>query len=134
MDGRFPDHEARAAAIVQHGLPCVARAEVSQGGLVQVRLVFERDPLMTEEAAQQMADEGWDYHISVCYRDEVWDEAALERLLAHWNGVPHTLDVAWVSGNSVAFLAASDAIAQDTDLQSLHSQGRYWRRDLHVSL
>ena len=134
MDSRFPDHEARAAALVQHGLPCVAHAEVSQWGLVQIRLVFEADPLMTADAAQQMAAEGWDYHVSVCQRGEVWDEEALARLLARWDGVPHALQVSWVSRNSVAFLAADDAIAQDADLQALHSQGRYWNRELHVSL
>ena len=86
----------------------------------------------------KLADEGFRYHISLCFVKEVPEEGweAYERIRERYDGKEGVLRIeVW---NAQAKLipganAFTDAILNDPDIALLHNAGDYKTRPLHVS-
>jgi hypothetical protein len=79
---------------------------------------------------------GENYHISLCFLSELRDPSAYERIRYRYNGGTGVLSVKCI--NSAADLIEgsplSNELLADQDVKTLHDNGYYKNRPLHVSL
>ena len=135
---RPADFDARAAAILSSGLPCLIRC-CQDGGFT--RLELEPLPGWTHLANddvvnKHMADDD-PYHISL----STWpvDGDVWARVVKRWHGVEVTIDIHRITTNGGAELAWT-GVGADADLWHLYLAGSYaykwWDNQygLHISM
>jgi hypothetical protein len=132
----------RVAHINSKGLP--VRLSVKEWAHADDLLMLDVEPeegfihLATDATVTELYDEGYRYHISLCFRWELpaEDVAAYERIRQRYHGRQDTLSVEvwWACGYLSDSSPLGAELLQDPDIHRLHAAGRYAERELHVSM
>lgn len=104
----------------QSGLP--ALIEVTEGNRVQI--VLRPQPSWVHLSNDVgLAEAPFPYHISLCRRWEVQDEATLDRIRTCWHGRVHRLMIERVSPRATAMVDEGNELHRDGDVMSLRAAG-----------
>ena len=125
--------------IMEHGLASTIWFNVTQdGGLIEIYvepdLTFKH--LANENALQEAEQHGNHYYVSICFESDIreeWQKQAIRHLETKYaTPIPHRFKIKSFGSGGSANLDPKDSVFRD--VLELHRAGKYYYKQIHISL